>query len=62
MKMYRHVLILSGLLTLMAGQREGLAAPLQLNWADNSISETGFQIERRTLSETYSHIAIRGVR
>jgi hypothetical protein len=57
MKMWKYILVVSLLLTLMGGQREVMAAHLHLSWNDNSASETGFQIERRTLSEAYSQIA-----
>src|SRR6266540_4404231 len=57
MKMWKYILVVSLLLTLMGWQREVMAAHLRLSWNDNSASETGFQIERRTLSEAYSQIA-----
>jgi hypothetical protein len=60
MKMWKYILVVSLLLTLTGWQREVIAAQLRLDWADNSASETGFQIERRTLSGTYNQIATVG--
>src|SRR6267142_2503705 len=60
MKMWKYILVVSLLLTLTGWQREVIAAQLCLNWNDNSASEAGFQIERRTLSGTYNQIATVG--
>ena len=58
---FRVVTLLAVIVAALLGQNRALAAQLQLTWVDNSNNETGFKIERSTVTTgPFSQIATVG--